>query len=188
MLVELADQAHAVDDDDLAMQFLRAAALRCWNFCPGRPVGKSVIATADRLAIAEPPDRAALLAYGAPLESADDVLKIIASVKAFDRGATTTYQLGHAAACVGAFDVSETLFTQAVDALRSEDRLHTLGTALVLLSWPALHLGRWSAAVPAAEEGSRLCAETDQPFWHACALAAHAAIAGRVGTSLRSAT
>lgn len=181
VLVELADQAHAVDDDDLAMQFLRAAALRCWNFCPGRPVGKSVIATADRLAIAEPPDRAVLLAYGAPLESADDVLKIIASVTAFDRGATTTYQLGHAAACVGAFDVSETLFTQAVDALRSEDRLHTLGTALVLLSWSALHLGRWSAAVPAADEGSRLCAETDQPFRHACALAAHAAIAGRRG-------
>jgi ATP/maltotriose-dependent transcriptional regulator MalT len=146
-----------------------------------RPVGKSVIAAADRLAVADAPARAALLAYGAPLESADDVLEIIASVKASDRGATTTYQLGHAAACVGAFDVSETLLTQAVDTLRSEDRLHTLGTALVLLSWSALRLGRWSTAVSAAEEGGRLCAETDQPFWHACALAAHAAVAAQRG-------
>ena len=181
MLVELADQAHATGDDDLAIQFLRAAALRCWNFCPDRPVGRSVIAAADRLGVADAPVRAALLAYGAPLESADDVLDIIASVKTFDRGATTTYQLGHAAACVGAFDVSETLFVQAADALRSEGRLHTLGTALALLSWSAVHLGRWSAAVSAAEEGGRLCAETDQPFWHACALAAHAAVAAQRG-------
>ena len=181
VLVELADQAHAVDDDNLAMQFLRAAALRCWNLCPDRPVGKSVIAAADRLAVADPPARAALLAYGAPLQSADDVLEIIASVKTFDRDATITYQLGHAAACVGAFDISETLLTRAVDALRSEGRLHTLGTALVLLSWSALRRGRWSTAVPAAEEGGRLCAETGQPFWHACALAAHAAVAAQRG-------
>jgi DNA-binding CsgD family transcriptional regulator len=181
VLVELADQAHGVDDDNLAIQFLRAAALRCWNFCPGRPVGKSVIAAADRLAVNDAPARAGLLAHGAPLESADDVLEIIASVRAFDRGATTTYQLGHAAACVGAFDVSESLFTQAADALRSEGRLHTLGIALVLLSWSALRLGRWSNAVSAAEEGGRLCAETGQPFWHACALAAHAAVAARRG-------
>ncbi len=181
VLIELADQAHAADDDNLAIQFLRAAALRCWNFCPGRPIGQSVIAAADRLAVDDAPARAALLAYGAPLQSADDVLEIIASVKAFDRGATTTYQLGHAAACVGAFDVSETLFTQAVDALRSEGRLHTLGTALALMSWSALRLGRWSKAVSAAEEGGRLCAETEQPFWHACALAAQAAVAARRG-------
>jgi DNA-binding CsgD family transcriptional regulator len=180
-LVDLADEAYAVNDDNLALQFLRAAALRCWNFCPGRPVGRSVIAAADRLAATDAPARAALLAHGAPLESADDVLEIIASVKAFDRSATTTYQLGHAAACVGAFDVSESLFTQAVDALRSEGRLHTLGTALVLLSWSALRLGRWSSAVSAAEEGGRLCAETGQPFWHACALAAQAAVAARRG-------
>jgi DNA-binding CsgD family transcriptional regulator len=181
VLVELADQAHAADDDDLAIQFLRAAALRCWNFCPDQPVGRSVIAAANRLAAADAPARATVLAHGAPLESADDVLEIIAGVKAFDRDATTTYQLGHAAACVGAFDVSETLFSEAVGGLRAEGRLHTLGTALVLLSWSALHRGRWSAAVSAAEEGGRLCAETDQPFWHACALAAHAAIAGQRG-------
>jgi DNA-binding CsgD family transcriptional regulator len=181
VLIELADQAHAVNDDNLAVQFLGAAALRCWNFCPDRPVGKSVIAAADRLAVADAPARAALLAYGAPLESADEVLEIITSVKTFDRGATTTYQLGHAAACVGAFDVSEALLAQAVDTLRSEGRLHTLGIALVLLSWSALRLGRWSTAVSAAEEGGRLCAETDQPFWHACALAAHAAVAAQRG-------
>ena len=94
-------------------------------------------------------------------------------------------RLGHAAACVGAFDVSESLFTHAVDALRSEARLHTLGTTLVLLSWSALRLGHWSTAVSAAEEGGRLCGETDQPFWHACALAAHATVTARRGEFIR---
>ncbi len=51
----------------------------------------------------------------------------------------------------------------------------------MLLSWSALRLGRWSTAVSAAEEGGRLCAETDQPFWHACALAAHAAVVAQRG-------
>ena len=54
-------------------------------------------------------------------------------------------------------------------------------SAASLLSWSALRLGRWSTAVSAAEEGGRLCAETDQPFWHACALAAHAAVAAQRG-------
>ena len=82
MLIDLADHAHAVDDDELALHFLRAAAQRCWNFCPDRPVGKEVIAAADRLAAVDAPARAALLAYGSPFDSVDDVLKIIASVQA----------------------------------------------------------------------------------------------------------
>ena len=140
VLIELAEQAHAVDDDTLALQFLRAAALRCWNFCPDRPVGKEVIAAADRLAVADAPVRAALLAYGAPFESADDVLEIIAGVKAFERDATTTYQLGHAAACVGAFDVSETLFAEAVGrAARGGQAAHAghrAGAALMVGAAP----------------------------------------------------
>ena len=176
VLIDLADHAHALDDDELALHFLRAAAQRCWNFCPDRPVGKEVIAAADRLAAVDAPARAALLAYGSPFDSVDDVLKIITSASTLVHGSTITYQLGHAAACVGAFDISETLFTQAAEALRSEARLHTLGTTLALLSWSALRRGHWSTAVSAAEEGARLCGETDQPFWHACALAAHATV------------
>ncbi len=176
VLVELAEQARAGGDEEVALHFLRAAALRCWNFCPDRPAGKAVIEAADRLAVVDRPARASLLAHGAPFESADEVLKLIAGVSSLARNATTSYQLGHAAACVGAFDVSETLFTHAVEGLRSEGRLHTLGTSLALLSWSALRRGRWSTAVSAAEEGSRLCAETNQPFWQACALAAHAVV------------
>ncbi len=180
-LLDLAERARAADDGELALQFLRASALRCWNFCPDRPVGAEVVAAADRLVVADGPTRAAVLAHGAPFDSADDVLKLVDGVDASERDATTAYRLGHAAACVGAFDVSEALFGEAVDALRSEGRLHTLGTALVLLSWSALRRGRWSTAVSAADEGARLCAETDQPFWLASAFSSHAVVMGLRG-------
>jgi DNA-binding CsgD family transcriptional regulator len=183
VLLDLARRASQVDDGDLALHFLRASALRCWNFCPDRPVGKEVIAAGDGLVLANASSRATLLAQGAPLQSADDVLKLVAGADSSDRDATTAYQLGHAAACVGAFDVSEGLFGEAADALRAEGRLHTLGTTLVLLSWSALRRGRWSTTVAAADEGARLCAETDQPFWLACALAAHGAVMGLRGES-----
>jgi DNA-binding CsgD family transcriptional regulator len=176
VLLASADRAHAVDDDDLALRFLRAAARRCWNFCPDRPVGQAIIATADRLHVADPSTRAAILAHGDPLGSASDVLELVDRARSAPYEATTAYELGHAAACVGAFDVSEELFAEAVDRLRSQGRLHTLGTTLGLFSWSALRRGRWPTAVSAAEEAARLCAETNQPFWHACALAAQGVV------------
>jgi DNA-binding CsgD family transcriptional regulator/tetratricopeptide (TPR) repeat protein len=181
VLLASADRAHAVGDDALALRFLRASALRCWNFCPDRPVGRTVIAAADRLPETEPSDRAALLAHGDPLGRAADVLLLLDRARSGPHDATTAYGLGHAAACVGAFDVSEDLFAEAVDRLRAEGRLHTLGTTLGLLSWSALRRGRWATAVSAADEAARLCAESDQPFWHVSALAAHGVVAALRG-------
>ncbi len=67
----------------------------------------------------------------------------------------------------------------AGDRARAGSRLR--GRKLVLLSWSALRRGHWSLAVPAADEGGRHCAETGQPFWQACALAARAYIAAHQG-------
>jgi hypothetical protein len=186
VLLAAARRAHAVGDDALALRFLRASALRCWNFCPDQPVGRTVVAAADRLAVTDPSVRAALLAHGDPLGRATDVLELVDRARSAPHDATTAYELGHAAACVGAFEVSAGLFAEAVDGLRAEGRLHTLARTLGLLSWSALRRGRWSAAVAAADEAARLCAETDQPFWQVCALAAHgvvAALRGDVGTA-----
>jgi DNA-binding CsgD family transcriptional regulator len=172
VLLASAERAHALDDDALALRFLRAAARRCWTFFPDEPVGRAVVDAADRIHVVDAATRAALLAHGEPLGSADEVLELIDRARGGAYAPTTAYEMGHAAACVGAFDVSEALFAEAVDRLRAEGRLHTLGTSLGLLSWSALRRGRWSTAVSAADEGARLCAETNQPFWHACALAA----------------
>ncbi|WP_203996754.1 helix-turn-helix transcriptional regulator [Virgisporangium aurantiacum] len=176
-LVDLAGRATAIGDDTLATDFLRASALRCWNLAPGRPVGRQVIAAADRLAVADVPTRAQLLAYGSPFDSDGPVRALIARVPAAARDATTTYRLAHAAACAGAFDVSEVLLTEAAERLRSVGHLHTLGRTLSLLAWSAMRRGYWSHAVAAAEESTRLCMETRQPFWEASSLVAHATVA-----------
>lgn len=177
LLIDLAGTATAIGDDTLATDFLRTSALRCWNLFPGRPVGKQVIAAADRLTVADIPTRAQLLAYGSPFDSDGTVRALIAQVPAATQDATTTYRLAHAAACAGAFDVSERLLTEAAERLRSEGQLHTLGRALSLLAWSAMRRGFWSHAVAAAEESARLCAETRQPFWEAASLVAHATVA-----------
>ncbi|WP_433025782.1 ATP-binding protein [Actinomycetospora sp. CA-053990] len=181
VLLELAGRAQAIGDDALARTFLRAAALRCWNFCPDRPVGAAVVMAADRLGVADPATRAALLAHGEPVEHAQEVLALIGRARDATYDAATAYRLGHAAACVGAFGVSEELLAEAADGLRREGRLHTLGTSLVLRAWSALRRGRLEVAVSAADEGARLCAETHQPFWHACGYAAHGLVAGLRG-------
>ncbi|MFG2046557.1 AAA family ATPase [Micromonospora sp. NPDC048935] len=176
-LVDLAGRASMVGDDALATDFLRASALRCWNLAPGRPVGKQVIAAADRLAVVDAPTRAQLLAYCSPFDSDPEIRELIAHVPAAARDTTTSYRLAHAAACAGASDVSESLLTDAAERLRADGHLHTLGRTLSLLAWSALRRGNWSYAVAAAEESTRLCAETRQPFWEASSLVAHAVMA-----------
>jgi hypothetical protein len=157
-LVYLAGRASMLGDDALATDFLRASALRCWNLAPGRPVGKHVIAAADRLAAVDVPTRAQLLAYCSPFDSDAQIRALIAQVPAATRDTTATYRLAHAAACAGASDVSQGLLTDAAERLRSEGHLHTLGRTLSLLAWSALRRGNWSYAVAAAEESTRLCA------------------------------
>jgi DNA-binding CsgD family transcriptional regulator len=175
-LLDLARRATVLGDVELAMAFLRASALRCWNLYPGRPIGKEVIVTANDLAVADVVASAQVLAYASPFDSAETVRHLIRQVPRHDRDPTTGYRLAHAAACAGAFDVSETLLSEAAEGLRADGRLHTLGKALSLLSWSAMRRGHWSASVRAAEEGARLCAETRQPFWEASALLARAVV------------
>jgi DNA-binding CsgD family transcriptional regulator len=175
-LLGCAEQAMGLGDDALATDLLRSAALRCWNLSPGRPVGRQVIAAADRLGVVDPATRAQLLAYGSPFDSDGTIRSLIAGIPAAGRDAATTYRLAHAAACAGASDVSEGLLTEAADRIRSEGHLHTLGRTLSLLAWSAMRRGSWSHAVVAAEESARLCAETRQPFWEAASLVAHAMV------------
>ncbi|GIE91946.1 LuxR family transcriptional regulator [Actinoplanes regularis] len=176
-LLDFAERATVLGDDTLATDFLRAAALRCWNLWPGRPVGRQVIAAGERLAVADLPTRAQLLAYGSPFDSDETIRTLIDRVPPAARDAATAYRLAHAAACAGAFDVSEGLLTAAAERTRSEGHLHTLGRTLSLLAWSAMRRGSWSHAVVAAEESTRLCAETRQPFWEAASLVAHAMVA-----------
>jgi DNA-binding CsgD family transcriptional regulator len=176
-LLDLARRAAAVGDNELAMDFLRVSAQRCWNYYPGLALGRQVIAVSDELGVCDVPTQAEVLAYGAPFDADQTVRTLVDRVLAESRNATVIHRVGHAAACAGAFDISERLLLEAAEGLRSEGRLPLLGRTLSLLSWTSLRRGHWSASVAAAEEGARLCSESAQPFWQASALVAQSAVA-----------
>ena len=89
--------------------------------------------------------------------------------------------LGTAAVWMGALDLAADFFAVAVDGLRAQGRLGLLTRALVAQAWVAVHLGTWSVAAPAADEGLRLAAETGQPFFPTWADQVEALIAAARG-------
>ncbi len=71
----------------------------------------------------------------------------------------------------------------AAARLRAEG-LQVLARAVVMLAWARLRRGRWSTAMPLAEEGCRLAEESGQAEWQASGFAGRAMVAalrGEVG-------
>ena len=91
--------------------------------------------------------------------------------------------LGTAAVWMGALDLAADFLAVAVDGLRRQGRLGLLTRALVAQAWVAVHLGTWSVAAPAADEGLRLAAETGQPFFPTWAHQVQALIAAARGAT-----
>ncbi len=178
-LIRLAEQAREARDADLALHFLRVAALRCWT-ATSATGGHAVIAATSRLAVDElDPRRIVIGAYAAPFSSAAETIELL------DRRAqdvtsdpSDLHLLGHAAACVGAFPRAERLLDASAQGLREQGRLVQLAQALRLGAWTAWRLGRWDAALAAAEECARLARETRQPAVQADALSTQAMIVG----------
>jgi DNA-binding CsgD family transcriptional regulator len=80
-----------------------------------------------------------------------------------------------------AFDVSLGFLGVAVDGLRAQGRLGLLAQALVSQSWAALHLGKESLALSAADEAARLARETGQARWAWAAQLAQATVLAERG-------
>ena len=77
--------------------------------------------------------------------------------------------------------------TAAAAGLRVRGWLGLLGEVLLSQGWSALLLGQAGLAGPAAEEATRLLAETGRPLWAACAQLVQAVLAGRRGDSATAA-
>ena len=184
-LIGLAERSRRLGDERLAESFLRSAAYRCWMREPGNAVAltiaRLVTDSADSLS---DPQRAILLAYADPVGSSSTVTKIMHAVVTADLDSVTVYTLGHAASCIGDFELAEMFLSDAAARLRAEGRLQVLARAVVMLAWARLRRGRWSTAMPLAEEGCRLAEESGQAEWQASGFAGRAMVAalrGEVG-------
>jgi DNA-binding CsgD family transcriptional regulator len=181
-LIGLAERARLLGDDRLAGSFLYSAAYRCWTRQPATALAPTVIRLAtdwaDSLSEAR---RAAMLAYADPVGSVSAVTRVLHATLTTELDSVSVQTLGHAASCIGDFELADMLYAGVAGRLRAEGRLQVLARALALQAWARLRRGQWSTAMPLAEEGARLAAESGQPEWEASGLAAQAMVAALRG-------
>jgi DNA-binding CsgD family transcriptional regulator len=182
-LVEISERTGTDGDPQLAMHFLRAAALRCLWADPGTEARFLVVDAVERAADdPNDPEVLAILAWAAPVERGPAVVARIAALDPYaDRDPAASRLVGTAATSLGAYDLAPPYLAASVDGLRSEGRLGLLAQALVSQAFAGIYSGNWDTALPAAEEAGRLARETAQPRWLAGALAAEATLTGLRG-------
>jgi DNA-binding CsgD family transcriptional regulator/tetratricopeptide (TPR) repeat protein len=181
-LIGLAQRSRQLGDERLAESFLRSAAYRSWM----REPGKAVAATITTLVTGAAgwlgdPQRAIMLAYADPIGSSAAVTEIMHGVVTTELDSVTVWTLGHAASCVGDFELADMFYSDAAARLRAEGRLQVLARAIVMQAWARLRRGQWSTAMPLAEEGSRLAEESGQAEWLAAGYAGKAMVAALRG-------
>ncbi len=181
-LVELAERARGLGDGRLAASFLRSAAYRCWA---RQPTAAAAQVIAGLLAT-DPPwldraQRSIVLGLADPIGSAKTVASLLGSLQMAELDSVTVQSLGHAASCIGDFELADCIYTEAVVRLRIEGRLQILARALLLQAWARLRRGQWSTAISLAEEGRRLAEECGQLEWQANGYAAQAMVAALRG-------
>jgi hypothetical protein len=166
LLAAAADQASAEGDTGLALKLLNGAAQRCWWAEPGEAARDHVVATAERLDIAESDPRLlVILAFAAPVERGAVVIGRLSQLLSTAEPGTGAVRLAAiAATAVGAFDLAAALLAASVASLRAQGRLGLLARALALQAWSAAQLADLGTAIPVAEEARRLAEETTQPL------------------------
>jgi DNA-binding CsgD family transcriptional regulator len=181
-LIGLAERSRRLGDERLAASFLRSAAYRCWMREPGNAVARTIARLvtdwADSLS---DPQRAIMLAYADPVDSSPTVTKIMHAVVTTDLDSVTVYTLGHAASCIGDFELADMFLADAAARLRAEGRLQVLARAVVMQAWARLRRGQWSTAMPLAAEGGRLAEESGQAEWLAAGFVGRAMVAALRG-------
>ena len=165
-LVDLARDATADADIELAMQLLFGAARRVWWRDPGEVVRREIVSATRAVPLpAADPRVLAVLGLAESLELSGPVMEQLDRV-ALDGGgpADIAALLGIAAFCAGDFVRAESSLSTAIHGLRAEGRLSLLAEALAIRAWAEINLGVFDPA-RSADEGMRLADETGQRVW-----------------------
>lgn len=169
-LAELADQMRQDGDIDQALLTLENVALRCWWSNPDRRTRQQMTAVAEAVPVArDDPRLLCVLALSDPAGHGAAVLARLGQHQPGSGTARQNYLLGYAAAGVGACEQAVGFLTAAAAGLRARGWLGALGQVLLSQGWSALLLSQAGLAGPAAEEATRLLAESGSPLWAACA-------------------
>jgi DNA-binding CsgD family transcriptional regulator len=181
LLVATAREVTASGDTRLALRLLSSAAFRCYWADLDESAADEILDAADQAGAA--PDDPLLLqiqAYAAPLARGPAVLDHLERLASPD-DPEELYLLGIAACLAGDFHRSSSLLGASAAALREQGRLRFLTHVLTARAWTSTMTSDFRIAIPAAEEASRLAAETAQPLWQAGVWTAQAALAALRG-------
>jgi DNA-binding CsgD family transcriptional regulator len=182
LLVDVAEQMIDAGESNLALSLLSAAAVQSWWADPGKEARGRVVSVAQKLPVTpDDPRLLSILTFADPGEHGGAVIEAMSAVSPDDYDAETARLIGVAVNVTGAKDLSYGFLSKAVGALREQGRLGLLPQVLAEQAWTAINMLDWRVAVPAAEEATRLAAETGQPLWEAAGLTSQAMLAGLRG-------
>jgi hypothetical protein len=182
-LVEDARSVAALGDNDLALELLQGAAVRCWWAALDEPVRDEVLGVAEDLPV-QPgdPRLMAIVACVAPLErGAEIVERVPRALTDVGDDPVGRWWLAMAAHAVNDHGLSLQILSDLIPTLRSHGRFGLLTQALSMAQWDAAMLGKWELTASMATEGAHLANNTGQRVWGAgltCGLSAVAAIRG----------
>jgi hypothetical protein len=182
-----AREAATAGDQDLALNLLLGAALRCWWADTGPDARAAVAAEADLLGERCPrtradPRRLAVLAVAEPVLRGAAVHVELDGLRAEDLHDPAVLRLlGMAAHAVGHETRAADLLDRAEQLLREQGRVGLLAHVLGIQVGVRTVLGEWDAAEAAATEGLRLAGETGQPVWTTGTIVCRAQLRGLRG-------
>jgi DNA-binding CsgD family transcriptional regulator len=192
-LCSLAARSAASGENDLALDLLASAALRCW-WAVGDAADREHVAkvAAGLIAVQDDARCVYVIAVADPMGHVRQTRRRLEAMAAEGvSDASQARHLGMAARAVGADALAADYFDAAESKLRERGQLGLLSHVLAVQAAVCLDLGHWRRAGQSLEEGRRLSEETGQSTWRtgtAVVEAVFEALTGQTEIALRHAS
>jgi DNA-binding CsgD family transcriptional regulator len=166
-LCDLAGQAEAAGDRDLAFNLLVAASLRCWWADPGPAARARVVEVCLTVPGARTDARGiAAIATADPVRRATLVVEMLDAIRlTHDVDPNALRLLGQAAHAIGDPPRSVDLLARSAAALREQGRLGLMSHVTTMQIPDLLLMGDFDRAARTVAEASRIAVDTGQPGW-----------------------
>jgi DNA-binding CsgD family transcriptional regulator len=186
-MCRLAERAVHAGQQDMALDLLLAASLRCWWADTG-PEARQMVATVTGQIAGMPADPryVAALAIAEPVACSQEVDTLLAQADPDTDDIEGLILLGTAAHAIGDPVRSVRFLDRAEARLRQQGQLGRLSHVLNIGLVSRLELGDFQRARIDSAEARRIAADTQQPIWHNGALALDAMAHGLRGDNPRA--
>jgi DNA-binding CsgD family transcriptional regulator len=186
-LCRLAGRAVHAGQQDVALDLLLAASLRCYWADTGPEARRTVAAVTRQIAgMSTDPRYVAALAIAEPVACSQVVDALLSQASPDADDVEALILLGQAAHAIGDPVRTVRFLDRAEARLRQRGQLGRLSHVLNMGLYSRLELGDFQRSRIDSEEARHLAADTQQPIWHSAALALDAMAHGLRGDNPRA--